>query len=131
MEDSTETRLKSLDENKLMVIRKLFGTSFCFEARPAMVNTTLQPLCLFVTLFISCIFNFDHIRLSCVYTLRLIWPISYPGECDLMVHTRKHSVILSRMCFIQQPRTQGLSKIHWVRGTLYEVCSVVFLRTVL
>ena len=30
--------------------------------------------------------------LSCVYTLRLIWPISYPGECDLMVHTRKHSV---------------------------------------
>ena len=24
--------------------------------------------------------------LSYVYTLRLIGPISYPGECDLMVH---------------------------------------------
>ena len=23
---------------------------------------------------------------SYVYTLRLIWPISYPGECDLMGH---------------------------------------------
>ena len=38
--------------------------------------------------------------LSLVYTLRLIWPISYPGECDLMVHTRKYSVILSRMRFV-------------------------------
>ena len=30
--------------------------------------------------------------LSCVYTLRLIGPISYPGECDLMVHSRMHFV---------------------------------------
>ena len=35
--------------------------------------------------------------LSYVYTLRLIGPISYPGKCDLMIHTRKHSVIFSRM----------------------------------
>ena len=33
------------------------------------------------------------IVLRYVYTLRLIGPISYPGECDLMVHTRKYSVI--------------------------------------
>ena len=29
--------------------------------------------------------------LSYVYTLRLIGPISYPGKCDLMIHTRKPS----------------------------------------
>ena len=53
MADSIETRLKSLDENKLMIIRKLFGTlNFGFEARPAMVNTTLQPLCLYSFLFL-------------------------------------------------------------------------------
>ena len=34
---------------------------------------------------------------SCVYTLRLNGPISYPCECDLMVHPRKFSVIFSRM----------------------------------
>ena len=39
-------------------------------------------------------------QLSCVYTLRLIGPISYPGECDLMVHPRKYSVIFSRMHFV-------------------------------
>ena len=33
-------------------------------------------------------------------TLRLIGPISYPGECDLMVHGRKYSVIFSRMYFV-------------------------------
>ena len=36
-------------------------------------------------------------RLSYLYTLRLIGPISYPGECDLMVHPRKHIVIFSRV----------------------------------
>ena len=37
---------------------------------------------------------------GCLYTLRLIWPISYPDECDLMVRPRKYSVmILSRMHF--------------------------------
>ena len=38
--------------------------------------------------------------LSYVYTLRLIGPISYPGECDLMVHPRKYSVIFSRMHYV-------------------------------
>ena len=37
------------------------------------------------------------LRLSYVYTLQLIGPISYPGKCDLMIRTRKHSVIFSRM----------------------------------
>ena len=38
--------------------------------------------------------------LSYVDTLRLIGPISYPGECDLMVHPRKYSVIFSQMHFV-------------------------------
>ena len=38
--------------------------------------------------------------LSYVYTLRLIRPISCPGECDLMVHRRKYSVIFSRNYFV-------------------------------
>ena len=29
-----------------------------------------------------------------------IGPISYPGQWDLMVHLRKHSVIFSRMHFV-------------------------------
>ena len=37
--------------------------------------------------------------LSYVYTLRLIGPISHPGECDLTVHPRKYSVIFSRNVF--------------------------------
>ena len=37
--------------------------------------------------------------LKYVYTLRLIGSISYPGECDLMVHSRKHIVIFSQMAF--------------------------------
>ena len=40
------------------------------------------------------------IFLSYVYTLRLIGPISYLDECDLMVHWRKHIVIFSRMHFV-------------------------------
>ena len=36
-------------------------------------------------------------QLSYVYTLRLIGPISYRGECDLMVHQQKYSVIFSRL----------------------------------
>ena len=40
------------------------------------------------------------IVLSYVCTLRLIGLISYPGECDLMVHSRKHIVIFSRMHFV-------------------------------
>ena len=40
------------------------------------------------------------LRLSYVYTLRLIGPISYPDECDLMVHPRKYIVIFSRMHFV-------------------------------
>ena len=35
-----------------------------------------------------------------VYPLRLIGPISYPGECDLRVHTQKYSGIFSRMHFV-------------------------------
>ena len=35
-----------------------------------------------------------------VYTLRLIGPISYPGECDLMVQLQKYSEIFSRMHFV-------------------------------
>ena len=38
--------------------------------------------------------------LNYVYTLRFIGPISYPGECDLMVNVRKYSVIFSRMHFV-------------------------------
>ena len=38
--------------------------------------------------------------LSYVYTLRLIGPISYSGECDLMVQPRKHFVFFSRMHFV-------------------------------
>ena len=34
---------------------------------------------------------------SYVYSLRLIGPISYPGECDLMVHQQKYPVIFSQM----------------------------------
>ena len=34
-----------------------------------------------------------------LHALRLIGPILYPGECDLMVHPRKHIVIFSRMHF--------------------------------
>ena len=52
--------------------------------------------------FIRCITvasNLDQFNSRYVYTLRLIWPISYPGECDLMVHPQKHSVIFSRMSF--------------------------------
>ena len=32
-------------------------------------------------------------RLKLRYTLRLIGTISYPGECNLIVHPRKYSVI--------------------------------------
>ena len=42
----------------------------------------------------------DIIFWSCVYTLRLIGPISYPGQCDLMVHTQKYSGIFSRIHFV-------------------------------
>ena len=42
--------------------------------------------------------SIEHLRY--VYTLRLIGPISYPGECDLMVQLRKYSVIFSRMHFV-------------------------------
>ena len=40
------------------------------------------------------------LKLLYVYTLRLIGPISYSGECDLMVLPRKHIVIFSRMHFV-------------------------------
>ena len=46
------------------------------------------------------IFNSTGIALSYVYKLRLIGPISYPDECDLMVHPRKYNVIFSRMHFV-------------------------------
>ena len=35
--------------------------------------------------------------LKTALTMRLIGPISYPGECDLIVHPRKYSVIFSRI----------------------------------
>ena len=38
--------------------------------------------------------------LSYIYTLRLIRPISYPGECDLIVHPQKYIVIFSQMHFV-------------------------------
>ena len=38
------------------------------------------------------------ISLSYGYTPRLIGPISYPGECDLMVHPQKYSVTLLPSC---------------------------------
>ena len=38
--------------------------------------------------------------LSYVYTLRLIGPISYLGECDLMVYPRKYILIFSRIYFV-------------------------------
>ena len=41
------------------------------------------------------IFENAQIFLSYVYTLRLIGPISYPGECDLMVLPRKYGVYIS------------------------------------
>ena len=45
-------------------------------------------------------YKMKHLVLwSYVYTLRLIGPISYSCECDLMVHLRKYSVIFSRMHF--------------------------------
>ena len=34
------------------------------------------------------------------YTLRLIGPISYLGECDLMVHPEKYSFIFYQMHFV-------------------------------
>ena len=44
--------------------------------------------------------NDDNYTLSYVYTLRLIGPISYPGECDLMVHPQKYYESFSRMHFV-------------------------------
>ena len=41
-----------------------------------------------------------QVVISYVYTLRLIGPISYPDECDLMVNPRKYIVIFSRMHFV-------------------------------
>ena len=43
--------------------------------------------------------NLGELKLY-VYTLRLIGPISYPGECDLMVQPQKYRVIFSRMHFV-------------------------------
>ena len=39
------------------------------------------------------------VYIRCVYTLRLTWQISYSGECDLMVHPQKYSVI-SHECIL-------------------------------
>ena len=42
----------------------------------------------------------QYLQLGYVYTLRLIGPISYSGECDLMVYPWKYIVTFSRMHFV-------------------------------
>ena len=42
----------------------------------------------------------SHSRKYKAYTLRSIGPILYPGECDLMVHTRTYRVVFSWMHFV-------------------------------
>ena len=37
----------------------------------------------------------SHSQKYKAYTLRSIGPILYPGECDLMVHTRTYRVVFS------------------------------------
>ena len=37
---------------------------------------------------------------SCIYTLRLIGPILYPGECDVMAQPWKYCIIFSQMHFV-------------------------------
>ena len=129
MADSTETRLKSLDENKLMIIRKLFGTIFVLKRvqqwwilHCSHYVSIRFFFCYFVHKlhFLKIIFNFDHI--SCVYTLRLIWPIPYPGECDLMVHTRSTASFCHEGVLFSNLVPRVFRKYPG-----YEVCSVVLL----
>ena len=40
-----------------------------------------------------------------VYTLRLIGPISYPNECDFMIHPQKYTASFSHECFLLYLRT--------------------------
>ena len=47
------------------------------------------------------VYIFSSFNESYVYTLRLIGPISYLDECDLMVHPRKYIVIFSRMHYLR------------------------------
>ena len=86
-----ESWWKQTDDNP----KTIWNTEFLFwsassngEYYTAVIMSIRFFFCYFVHKlhFLKIIFNFDH--LSCVYTLRLIWSISYPGECDLMVHTR-------------------------------------------
>ena len=49
-------------------------------------------------------------RLSCVYTLRLIWPISYPGECDLVVHTRKRHFVTNTYITCTKIRNRPINR---------------------
>ena len=68
---------------------------------------------------------FDIFAISCVYTLRLIGRISYPGECDLTVQARKYSVILSQMYFVTFIRIYNMhqdTKSAW----LISVCKCTF-----
>ena len=92
---SDEKQLKSQNEHRhrqtkkrnfVKILQKLFKTSgFIRPGDHAMVSGSSTP---------------KAIRLRCVYTLRLIGPISYPDECDLMVNPRKYIVMCSRMHFV-------------------------------
>ena len=49
------------------------------------------------------VFPVQALYLSCVYTLRLIGAILYPGECDLMVHPRKYMqrhFLMNAFCYL-------------------------------
>ena len=53
-----------------------------------------------------------HKNRSCKRALKLrlhtainIGPISYPGECDLMIHQQKYSVMFSGIHFVTLVRT--------------------------
>ena len=62
-----------------------------------------NPCALVLYCLFSGYFDIRHpsqICLRYVCTLRLIGPILYPGECDLMIHPQKYSVIFSRMHFV-------------------------------
>ena len=103
----------TLDSNytRTFSIFRLFSTS------PAVIhdlnspgqNSVLFDILIFTTVYIQ--FNTTNIKtanrvqaLSYVYTLRLIGPISYPGECDLIngSPTKAHRNLLTNaFCYLR------------------------------
>ena len=64
-------------------------------------------------------------QISYVFTMRLIGPISYPGECDLMVCPRKHIVIFSRMHLLTFVRVYNMHQ-DTKSARLIAVCKRTF-----